>query len=76
MSSRMNLRDRPLIVRYAIAALFVALAIMARRLLHPALTDRQPFPTFYVSVTAAAWWGGLGPTLFALVSNPSTPATT
>ena len=47
--------------------LLVALAVLARRLLAPILSDRQPFPTFYVSVTAVAWWGGLRPTLFALV---------
>jgi signal transduction histidine kinase len=63
----LRLRQRPLIVRYAAAALFVALAVLARRVLDPVLSDRHPFPTFYVSVTAAAWWGGLWPTLFALV---------
>ena len=56
-----------MIVRYAAAGLFVALAALARLLLAPVLGDRHPFSTFYVSVTAAAWWGGLGPTLFALV---------
>ncbi|MHC5540704.1 DUF4118 domain-containing protein, partial [Singulisphaera rosea] len=54
-------------MRYATSALFVSLAVLARQLLAPVLSDRQPFPTFYISVTAAAWWGGLGPTLFALV---------
>lgn len=63
----LRLRHRPLIVRYATATLFVALAVLARQLLAPVLSDRQPFPTFYVSVTAAAWWGGLRPTLYALV---------
>ncbi len=58
---------RPWIVRYAAAALFVALAALARQLLAPTLRDWHPFATFYISVTAAAWWGGLGPTLFALV---------
>jgi two-component system CheB/CheR fusion protein len=66
-SNGLRLRHRPLIVRYAAAVLFVALAVLARRILAPVLSDRQPFPTFYVSVTAAAWWGGLKPTLFALV---------
>lgn len=59
--------QRPLAVRYAAAALFVLLATVARHLLTPVLRDGQPFPTYYVSVTAAAWWGGLGPTFFALV---------
>jgi two-component system CheB/CheR fusion protein len=58
---------RPLIVRYAAAALFVALAGLTRLLLSPILHDLHPFSTFYASVAAAAWWGGLGPTLFALV---------
>jgi signal transduction histidine kinase len=66
-SDRLRLIHRPLIVRYAVTVLFVALAVLARWLLSPVLSDREPFPTFYVSVTAAAWWGGLGPTLFALV---------
>ena len=56
-----------MIVQYAAAAVFVALAVLARGLLAPVLTDRHPFPTFYVSVIAAAWWGGLRPTLLALV---------
>lgn len=67
MVSGVKLRQRPLLVRYATAVGLVALAIVARRLLAPVLSDRQPFPTFYVSLTAAAWWGGLGPALLALV---------
>ena len=67
VSSGVRLRHRPLLVRYAAAALFVALALLARWLLDPVLSDRQPFPTFYISLTAAAWWGGLRPTLLALV---------
>ena len=60
LANQRRLRHRPRIVRYAAAALFVVLAILARRLLAPVLSDRQPFPTFYVSLTAAAWWGGWG----------------
>ncbi|QEH33430.1 Signal transduction histidine-protein kinase/phosphatase DegS [Aquisphaera giovannonii] len=65
-SADWNARRRPLLVRYAAAVVFVALAVLARWLLEPILEDRQAFPTFYVSVTAAAWWGGLGPTFLAL----------
>ncbi|WP_422931818.1 ATP-binding protein [Singulisphaera sp. PoT] len=65
--SEIRLRQRPIVVRYAASAVFVGLAVLARWALAPILSDRQPFPTFYVSVTAAAWWGGLRPTLFAIV---------
>ncbi len=54
-------------MRYATAAAFVGLAGLARWLLAPMLSDRQVFATFYVSAVAAAWWGGLGPSLFAVV---------
>ena len=57
MSNGLRLRHRPLIVRYAAAGLFVVLAALARLLLAPILSDRHPFSTFYISVTAAAWWG-------------------
>ena len=60
-------KHRGWIARYAVAGLCVALAVVARGLLDPVIGDRQPFPTFYVAVTIAAWFGGLGPTLFALV---------
>jgi signal transduction histidine kinase len=58
---------RSSLARYVAAALFVGLAVVARLVLDPVFSDRQPFPTFYVSLTAAAWLGGLGPTLFALI---------
>ncbi len=66
-SSGTGRNRRPIFVKYAAAVIFVALAVVGRRLLGPILSDREPFPTFYISVTAAAWWGGLGPTLFAMV---------
>jgi len=67
ISDGLRLRHRLSISRYAAAAVFVLLAVLARQLLEPVLGDREPFPTFYVSVTAAAWWGGPRATLFALV---------
>jgi two-component system CheB/CheR fusion protein len=63
----LRLRHRSPWLRYAAAVLFVALAFGARWLLNPVLGDRKPFPTFYVSMTAAAWLAGLGPTLLAVV---------
>lgn len=63
----LRFRHRSAWLRYGAAALFVVLACGARWLLDPVLSTRKPFPTFYVSVTAAAWVSGLGPTLFAVV---------
>ncbi len=52
--------------RYGIATLSVGLAVLVRMLLEPVMGDRQPFPTFYVALTLAAWFGGRGPVLYAL----------
>src|SRR5687768_84130 len=52
--------------RYGIATLSVGLAVLVRILLAPVMGDRQPFPTFYVALTVAAWFGGRGPVLYAL----------
>src|SRR5262249_49145260 len=35
--------------------------------LDPALGNRQTLATFYVAVAVAAWWGGTGPAILALV---------
>lgn len=59
-------KARSTIAGYAVAALCVALAAVVRGLLADVLSDRKPFPTLYVAVTVAAWFGGLGPTLFAM----------
>ena len=52
--------------RYGIATLSVGLAVLVRMLLAPVMGDRQPFPTLYVALTLAAWFGGRGPVLYAL----------
>jgi len=50
---------------YTVAALCVAIAAGARELLTPYLGHLQPYPTFLLAVTLAAWVGGMGPAAFA-----------
>lgn len=50
---------------YTLAALCVAIAAGGRALLTPYLGGLQPYPTFLLAVTVAAWIGGMGPAAFA-----------
>jgi GAF domain-containing protein len=50
-----------------VALAATALAAGAREILAPWLEGRAPLVTFFGSVMIAAWYGGLGPALFALV---------
>jgi PAS domain S-box-containing protein len=58
-----------LVRRYGVACLAVLLALMVRLAVDPALGNRQTLATFYVAVAVAAWWGGTGPALLALVAG-------
>jgi PAS domain S-box-containing protein len=51
---------------YLVAAGFVAAATFARSLLDPWLGDSLPYITFFPAIVAAAWFGRLGPSLFAV----------
>src|SRR4051812_8145616 len=53
--------------RYAAATLAVALATGIRLSLQPILAGRQPFVFFYFAVVFAAWNGGSGPSVLAVV---------
>jgi two-component system CheB/CheR fusion protein len=44
----------------------VAVATAARYALDPLLGDRYPMITYFLALTVAAWYGGLGPSLLAL----------
>jgi K+-sensing histidine kinase KdpD len=50
---------------YAQAAVFTALAVLARWLLDPLLGDLFPLRTLYAAVALAAWRGGYRPALLA-----------
>ncbi|WP_395022547.1 PAS domain S-box protein [Dongia sp.] len=63
----MNLRSPTPSLRYGSAVVAVILAIVARQLLDPWLEDRLPFAFQYVALAFAAWYGGFGPALFALI---------
>ena len=58
---------RNFIQRYGCAVVGVALAVSVRLLLDPFLGFAYPFATLFVAILAAAWYGGLGPALTAVV---------
>ena len=51
---------------YLVAAGFVAAATLVRLLLDPWLGDTLPYITYFPAIVAAAWFGRLGPSLFAV----------
>jgi hypothetical protein len=53
--------------RFGSAVLISAAATAGRMLLDPVLGDTHPFATYYVAVVLSAWYGGVGPSLLALV---------
>ena len=52
-------------LRYGVAVGGIALALLVRIALDPALVDQLPFATFFAGITAAAWFGGRGPALLS-----------
>lgn len=67
----MKLKDRPGFIDgtrlndFGVAIGSIALAILVRLPLQPALGDRAPFAFLFVAVLVTAWRGGLGPALLA-----------
>ena len=60
---------RSSLTAYGVSLAAVAVAAVARLLLDPLLADRLPFITLFFAVGFAAWYGGQGPGLMALVSG-------
>jgi PAS domain S-box-containing protein len=54
---------------YAVSLAAVAVAVAVRLLLEPLLSDHFPLATFFLAVGFAAWYGGRGPGLLALVAG-------
>ena len=52
-------------VRYGLAAVAVGLAAAVKWFVDPALEAESPFLLFVVAIVVGAWFGGLGPGLFA-----------
>ena len=58
---------RPSWLRYGGAVVAVALMTGIRYALHPWMGNRQSFVLFYFAVLFTAWYGGLGPSVVAIV---------
>ncbi len=54
------------LARYAVAIISVLLMVAARYLLNPWLNDRAQLVLLLPAVLFSAWYGGIGPSLFAL----------
>jgi len=52
-------------LRYGAAVASVALALAVRATLAPVLQGELPFVSFFAATAAAAWFGGLGPSLLS-----------
>jgi signal transduction histidine kinase len=52
---------------YLVSLASVSLATMLRIGLDPVLGDHHPFTLYFASVAIAAWYGGLGPAVLAIV---------
>jgi PAS domain S-box-containing protein len=63
----MNLRTPSPLLRYGSAIAVVILAVVARRWFDPWVGDRLPFAFQYLALAFAAWYGGFGPALVALI---------
>jgi len=57
------------VIRYGAALIGVLLAVVLRRLLDPVLGEDLTFITLYAAVTFAAWFGGRGPALVAIITG-------
>jgi K+-sensing histidine kinase KdpD len=53
------------VVPYLLAGAAVLVMAAARWVLAPILGEQLPFTTFLIAVLVAAWFGGLGPAVFA-----------
>ncbi len=54
-------------LRYGAAVLFVGVALALRAAFDALLGDAHPFPFFLAAIAVAAWYGGVGPALLALL---------
>jgi PAS domain S-box-containing protein len=59
----------PVMVRYLIAAAFLAVATAVRLALDPVLGEHVPYVTYFVAVGAVSYFCGLGPAIFATLAG-------
>ncbi|MHC5537066.1 hybrid sensor histidine kinase/response regulator [Singulisphaera rosea] len=60
-------RTREILLRYGGAVLAILVATALRWILTPLVGDRFPLGTYFIALVVVAWYGGLGPSLLALV---------
>jgi PAS domain S-box-containing protein len=60
-------QQRPAVLRYGVAIVAVILATLLRLSVDPVVGDLMPFPAYLIAIMFAAWYGGLGPSVTALV---------
>ena len=63
----MTRTGRSHLLRYGVAVTAVVLATLLRKMFDPVLGSAAPFSTYYVAIMFTAWYGGLGPSLVALI---------
>ncbi len=56
-------------LQYGIAIISTALATLLRWWLDPILENHIPFTTYYAAIMITAWYGGIGPSILALISG-------
>src|SRR5262245_4062283 len=59
--------SRSIVLTYGVALAAVLLATLLRELLDPILHTQVAYGLYYVAVAVAAWYGGLGPALLAML---------
>ena len=57
------------LLRYGFAFVAVALATALRLLLDPLVREQAPYTAYFLAIALTAWYGGLGPSLVALVAS-------
>src|ERR1035438_1289366 len=65
MKGRQDFTGRSAPLRYGAAVFSIAVASLVRMALGPLLGDQLPFVTFFAGIAAAAWFGGVGPSLLS-----------
>src|SRR6478736_2984356 len=64
-SVRMIQRSRSIWVRYAVAVLSIAVAVVVRWVLSRIFPSVYPFAPIFLAIILSAWYGGFGPSITA-----------
>ena len=58
---------KPRAMRYVLTAIVAVAALVLRKLLNPLLGNTNPYHTAWLAVVFSAWYGGIGPSIVAIV---------